>query len=79
MRTNIELNDELLAQAAKFSTAKSKRELVEEALATYVAVQSERHRLRSYEDRLREIRVRTAGLRLRSDSRDILRRDRDSR
>lgn len=79
MRTNIELNDELLAEAREYSSAKTKRALVEEALVTYIAVKSERRKRQTYEDRLQEIRAKAATIHLRSDSRDILRRDRDSR
>ncbi len=32
MRTNIELNDDLVAEARKYSRAKTKRALIEEAL-----------------------------------------------
>lgn len=41
MRANIELDDHLLAEAQKLSTAKSKSALVEEALAAFVAVKEE--------------------------------------
>jgi Arc/MetJ family transcription regulator len=37
MRTNIELDDVLVEQALKLSNIKTKREVVEEALKTYVA------------------------------------------
>lgn len=79
MRTNIELNDELLAEAQRHSKAKSKRALVEEALATFVAVKTEERRRSSYKERLASLRRRTKALLLRSDTRDILRKDRDSR
>jgi Arc/MetJ family transcription regulator len=35
MRTNIEINDELLADVIKMSNAKSKKEAVEQALISY--------------------------------------------
>jgi Arc/MetJ family transcription regulator len=35
MRTNIEINDELLADIMKMSNAKSKKEAVEQALISY--------------------------------------------
>jgi len=79
MRTNIELNDDLLAEAQKHSKAKSKRALVEEALAAFVAMKAEERRRSTYKERLASLLQRTKAIRLRSDTRDILRKDRDSR
>jgi Arc/MetJ family transcription regulator len=79
MRTNIDLNDDLLAEAQRHSKAKSKRALVEEALAAFVAMKAEEQRRSTYRERLNSLRRRTKALRLRSDTRDILRKDRDSR
>lgn len=79
MRTNIDLDDSLLAAAGKYSKAGSKRGVVHEALATYVAVKSEEQRRATYRDRLQEIRARASKVRLRSDSRAIIRSDRDTR
>lgn len=79
MRTNIELNDDLLAEAQKHSKAKSKRALIEEALVAFVAMKMEEQRRSTYKERLESLRRITRTLRLRSDSRDILRKDRDSR
>ena len=79
MRTNIELDDDLLTEAAKYSVAKSKRALVREALVTFVAAKSEERRRLTYRDRLQRIRAKSSGTRLRSDTRDLLRRDRDTR
>ena len=79
MRTNIDLNDQLLAEAQKYSKAKSKRALVEEALSAFIAMKAEEKRLWSYKDRLHSLRAKTMSVRLRSDTRGILRQDRDSR
>ena len=79
MRTNIDLDDQLLAEAAKYSTARSKRRLIHEALATFVAVKAEERRRATYRERLEQVRGRVAALRLRSDSRELIRADRDSR
>lgn len=38
MRTNIVLDDELMAEAAKYTEAKTKKGIVEEALKFYVQV-----------------------------------------
>jgi Arc/MetJ family transcription regulator len=78
MRTNIELDDDLLAQAAKYSTARTKRRLINEALATFVAVKAEERRRATYRERLETVRARVAGVRLGVDSRDLVRSDRDS-
>jgi Arc/MetJ family transcription regulator len=79
MRTNIELSDDLLAEAQKHSKAKSKRALVEEALAAFVAMREEERRRSTYKERLDSLRQRAKTIRLRSDTRNILRKDRDSR
>lgn len=79
MRTNIELNDDLLTEARKYSRAKNKRAIVEEALGVYVAVKAEERRRLTYKERLDRLRDRTRSVRLSGDTRDILRQDRDSR
>jgi Arc/MetJ family transcription regulator len=79
MRTNINLNDQLLAEAQKYSKAKSKRALVEEALAAFIDMKAEERRRRTYKERLEGLRSKTMSVRLRSDTRAILRQDRDSR
>ena len=79
MRTNIELNDQLLAEAQKYSKAKSKRALVEEALSAFIAVKAEEKRRWTYKERLDGLRVKIMSVRLRSDTRAILRQDCDSR
>ena len=79
MRTNIELNEHLLAEAQKYSKAKSKRALVEEALSAYIAIKAEEQRFRTYKERLQTLRAKTMSVRLRSDTRTLLRQDRDSR
>ena len=79
MRTNIVLNDELLEAAAKYSHATSKRAVVEEALAAYVTAKERERRTASYAERLKQIQAKTQNIRLRSDSRDIVRQDRASR
>jgi Arc/MetJ family transcription regulator len=79
MRTNIELDDDLFAEAAKYSVARSKRAIIREALATFVTTKSEEKRRLTYRDRLQRIRTKTANTRLRNDTSDLLRRDRDTR
>jgi Arc/MetJ family transcription regulator len=77
MRTNIVLNDELVEEAMQYSKARTRRALVEEALATYVAVKSEERRRQTYRERLRSIEARLRALRLRDSPAALLRADRD--
>lgn len=65
MRTNIVLDDDLMAEAMKYSTGRSKRGVVREALATYVAVKAEQQRLATYKDRLASVRRRVADVAVR--------------
>jgi len=76
MRTNIELDDELVEEAMRYSTARTKRALVEEALRTLVDVRTADLRRRSYRDRLAAIRGRTMSVRLKRSVTEILREDR---
>ena len=78
MRTNIELDDELLAEAARYSSTWSKRRLVQEALATFIAVKAEERRRATYRERLERVRAKVRGARLGVDTRDLLREERDT-
>jgi len=79
MRTNIELDDELLAEAAKYTATRSKKELVREALGLYVATKREERRRISYRERLQRVRAKTGSVRDHSDVHELIRRDRDTR
>ena len=79
MRTNIDLNEDLLSEARKYSRAKTKKALVEEALETYIAVKKENYLRHTYKERMDQLRSKMKSVKLRSDTRDILRQDRDSR
>ena len=79
MRTNIVLDDELLAEAMRLSAARSKRAVVEEALRTFVAVRSREQQGRRYGEQLRRLEKRLAGLKLRQSPSKLLRADRDRR
>lgn len=76
MRTNIELDDDLVREARKLSRARTKRALIEEALATFIEVETARRRRERYADRVREVQARVAKLRLRESPADLLRQDR---
>ena len=76
MRTNIDLDDELVEEAMQYSKARTKRALVEEALRTFVDVRAREQRRSAYADRLASIRSRTSSIRLKKSASDILREDR---
>lgn len=77
MRTNIVLNDELVAEAMKYSRSTSKTALVEEALRAFVEMRSAEKRRTTYEHRLAELREKLGQVKLRESSRTIVRRDRE--
>ena len=79
MRTNIDLDDQLLAEARKYSNARSKRALVEEALCAFIALKAKEKRQWTYKERLDKLRAKTLSVRSRSDTRALLRQGRDSR
>lgn len=79
MRTNIEMDDDLLAEAAKYTSTRSKKGLVQEALALYVATKREERRRMTYRERLQKVRAQTERLRGHSDTHSLVRRDRDTR
>lgn len=77
MRTNVILNDALLAEALRLSGHRSKREVIEAALRTYVEVRTaaiDREALRS---RLSKLDAKLANLRLRRRPSVLLREDRE--
>jgi Arc/MetJ family transcription regulator len=77
MRTNIVLDDDLVREAMRHSRARTKRALVEEALATFVTVKTAEARRATYHDRLQRLDSRLRGLRLRKRPSEVLRADRD--
>jgi Arc/MetJ family transcription regulator len=76
MRTSVVLNEELLQEAMQYSSASSKRALVEEALRTFIEVKSNERRSEDYAARVADICKRTSNLRLQKCSSAILREDR---
>jgi len=76
MRTNIVLDDELMQTASRYSEARTKRALVEDALQTFVAVKSEEARRARYRDQLKALEPELEKLEPATSSLDILRRDR---
>ena len=79
MRTNIVINNELLREAGSYTTARTKKAIVEEALTTFVRIKAKERRTASYNDRLAELDRKIEGIRLRKPPSAILREDRDRR
>jgi len=77
MRTNVVLNEELIEEAMKYSTARSRSALIEEALRAFVQSRAAERRKASYERRLLELRQRLGGVVTRESAQDIVRRDRE--
>lgn len=73
MRTNIELDDDLIREARKYSTARTKRALIEEALRTLIETKSLDQRRKEHDRRSAEIREITKKLKIGSTSAMILR------
>jgi Arc/MetJ family transcription regulator len=76
MRTNIDLDDALVGEAKKYSRARTKRALVEEALRTFVQVKSEAKRRESYAERVKVLQQRLSATQLRESPSRVLREDR---
>ena len=76
MRTNIELDDDLVRQARKLSRAKTKKGLIEEALVTFIEVETARRQRETYGERLQGLQAKLSKLRLRDSPTDLLRQDR---
>ena len=79
MRTNVVLDDALVDEAMRYSNARTKRGLIEEALTTFVRVKNEEKRRATYESKLRALERRLSGLCVREAPSEVLRRSRDSR
>jgi Arc/MetJ family transcription regulator len=77
MRTNIVLDDALLTNAMKYSSCRSKRAVVNEALSTYVAVKAEQARLETYRERLASVRRKLANSLIKTPVRSLIRADRE--
>ena len=60
LRTNVVLNSELVEEAAKYSTAKTKSALIEEALRVFVETRAGDPRRGEYQRRLRDLQRRLA-------------------
>ena len=56
------LDDGIMAEARKYSQARSKSALVHEALATYVAVKADERKLENYRERIIALRKKLSGI-----------------
>lgn len=79
MRTNIELNEHLLQEARRFTKARTKKDIVEEALRTFVEVKTLEWRKQTYRERLQTLESKLGRLTLRQSPSQLLREDRDRR
>jgi Arc/MetJ family transcription regulator len=77
MRTNIELDDDLLAEAGRYAATRQKRAIVQEELTLYVATRREELRRTTYRERLQTVRAEVRKARVKSDAHDLVRRDRE--
>jgi len=78
MRTNIDLQEDLLKEAGSYSQTTTKKDLVHEALATYVAVKKRDAQLIEYQEKMKAFRDRYPRIQVDVDTRDLIREDRDS-
>ena len=79
MRTNIILNDDLVQEAMRYTNARTKRALIDEALRTFVTVKADERRRATYRNRLRRLQEKLDEIRLRESPKEVLRADRDRR
>ena len=77
MRTNIVINDALLHEAMRYTSARTKKALVEEALRTFVEVKARELRAATYKERLQALEPKLSHIRLRQSPGEVLRADRD--
>ena len=79
MRTNIDIPEQLLAEAGRFAHGKTKKDIVAEALKAFIQSKSAEAKRRSYGERLRALEDKTASLSLRHSPTEVIRADRDRR
>jgi Arc/MetJ family transcription regulator len=77
MRTNIELDDDLISKAMHYSSKRTKHAAVHEALAEYVTRKEEEKKIRDYRAQVKVIQEKTKHLRFTKSSLDIIRADRN--
>jgi Arc/MetJ family transcription regulator len=77
MRTNIVIDDDLLAAAMRLTAARSKRSVVAEALRTFVAVKRRETQTQDYRERLRSLASRLNQIHLSESPLEVLRKDRE--
>ena len=76
MRINLELDDALVREALTLSCARTKRGLIEEALTTFIEVETARRQRETYAERLQEVQTRAAKLHMRDSPAVLLRQAR---
>jgi Arc/MetJ family transcription regulator len=77
MRTNIVLDDVLIQEAMKYSQARTRRALIEEALKTFIQAKAAERRRGGYQERVEGLQRRLADVVLRESPHRVLRSDRE--
>lgn len=77
MRTNIDLDEDLLREAKRFSSSQTKRGIVEEALRAFVDMKKQEQQWKKWDKRVNEIAKKTSKLRYDESAVDLIREDRN--
>ena len=77
MRTNIVLDDELVREAMQYSTARTKRQLIHDALVVYIKQHADKERAELYEERYRQLITRLSEKPFSHSAHNLVREDRD--
>ena len=77
MRTNVHLDEDLLREAQRLSGARTKKAVIEQALAVFVETKSAEKRRESYRQRVARLEEKTRRLRFPQSVVDLIREDRD--
>jgi Arc/MetJ family transcription regulator len=77
MRTNIVIDPDLLGEARKYSSATTKRGIVEDALRAFIETRAAERRAATWRERVLALDRKLARVTLRQSPHEILRADRD--
>jgi len=77
MRVSIVLNDDLVREARRFSSARTRAGLVEEALRTFIKVKEAARQCATYSRCVSDLDRKLSGLVLRESPESVLRSDRE--
>jgi hypothetical protein len=77
MRTNIDLDENLIREAKRYSSARTKRGIVEEALRAFVDMKTREQQWKKWDKQYQKIIKKTANLHFEESAADLIRADRD--